>query len=85
MTTVELRLERVAHGGYVVGHADGKVLFVTGGLPGELVLADVTETGSRFDRAKVVRVLEPSAGRVGDDHLDIALGRVAALSHGNGG
>ncbi|HMR12811.1 MAG TPA: class I SAM-dependent RNA methyltransferase, partial [Arachnia sp.] len=64
MTTVELRLERVAHGGYVVGHADGKVLFVTGGLPGELVLAEVTETGSRFDRAKVVRVLEPSAGRV---------------------
>ena len=34
MTTVELRLERVAHGGYVVGHADGTVLFVTGGLPG---------------------------------------------------
>lgn len=62
--TVEVTLERVAHGGYVVGRADGKVLFVTGGLPGERVLAEITETGSRFDRARVVEVLEPAVGRV---------------------
>ena len=62
--TVEVTLERVAHGGYVVGRADGKVLFVTGGLPGERVLAEITETGNRFDRARVVEVLEPAAGRV---------------------
>ncbi|MHA6525130.1 class I SAM-dependent RNA methyltransferase [Tessaracoccus sp. G1721] len=62
--TVEVTLERVAHGGYVVGRADGKVLFVTGGLPGERVVAEITETGSRFDRARVVEVLEPAAGRV---------------------
>ena len=61
---VELRLERVAHGGYVVGRAEGKVLFVTGGLPGERVVAEITETGRRFDRARVVDVLEPSDGRV---------------------
>ncbi|HSO68711.1 MAG TPA: TRAM domain-containing protein, partial [Arachnia sp.] len=61
---MELRLERVAHGGYVVGRAEGKVLFVTGGLPGERVVAEITETGKRFDRARVTQVLEPSDGRV---------------------
>ena len=62
--TVEVVLERVAHGGYVVARAGGKVLFTTGGLPGERVLVEVTETGKRFDRGRVVEVLEPAAGRV---------------------
>lgn len=62
--SVEVRLERVAHGGYVVGRAEGKVLFVTGGLPGERVVAEITDTGRRFDRARVTRVLEASDGRV---------------------
>lgn len=60
----EVRLERVAHGGTVVGRLDGKVVFVTGGLPGELVRITVTETGKKFDRAKVVEVIEPASGRV---------------------
>lgn len=62
--TVELTLERVAHGGIVVGRAEGKVIFTTGGLPGERVLVEVTETGRSFDRGRVVEVLEPASGRV---------------------
>ncbi|AQP44353.1 class I SAM-dependent RNA methyltransferase [Tessaracoccus flavus] len=62
--TIELSLERVAHGGYVVGRHEGKVIFVTGGLPGERVIAEVTERGRSFDRGHVVDVLEPSVGRV---------------------
>lgn len=62
--TVELQLERVAHGGFVVGRADGMVVFTVGGLPGERVIVDITERGSRFDRGQVTRVLEPAAGRV---------------------
>lgn len=61
---MELQLERVAHGGFVVARHDGKVVFVTGGLPGERVRATVTEPGKRFDRAQVVEVLEPSQHRV---------------------
>ncbi|MBB1575966.1 MAG: class I SAM-dependent RNA methyltransferase [Propionibacterium sp.] len=60
----EVELERVAHGGVVVGRADGKVVFVTGGLPGERVAVEITEQGKRFDRGRVVRVLRPSPGRV---------------------
>src|SRR5699024_7506858 len=62
--TVELELERVAHGGSVVGRVGEKVVFVTGGLPGELVRAEVTSTSKRFDRARVVEVLRPAPGRV---------------------
>lgn len=61
---VELRLERVAHGGLVVARHDGKVVFVTGGLPGEAVRATITESGKRFDRAQVDRVLAASQHRV---------------------
>ncbi|HHT14238.1 MAG TPA: TRAM domain-containing protein, partial [Propionibacterium sp.] len=62
--TAEMLLERVAHGGLVVGRLDGKVVFTTGGLPGERVLVEVTDRGSRFDRARVVEVVEAAPGRV---------------------
>lgn len=62
--TIELTLEKVAHGGYIVGRHDGKVIFVTGGLPGERVAVEVSERGRSFDRGHVVDVLAPSAGRV---------------------
>ena len=61
---IEVELERVAHGGVVVGRFDGKVIFVTGGLPGERVVVEITEKGSRFDRGRVIRVLKASPGRV---------------------
>lgn len=62
--SIELGLEQVAHGGFVVGRSEGKVLFVTGGLPGERVRVEVTHRGKRFDRARVVEVIEPASGRV---------------------
>lgn len=61
---IEVELGEVAHGGFTVGRIDGKVVFVTGGLPGERVTVEITQTGSRFDRAKVVEVLDPHPGRV---------------------
>ncbi len=62
--TERLTLGRVAHGGFVVGRADGKVVFVTGGLPGEVVDVEITSTGKRFDRGAVERVVEAHPGRV---------------------
>lgn len=63
---ITMELDRVAHGGYVVGRADGKVVFTTGGLPGEVVSVEVTEHGSRFDRGRVVDVLQPAPGRISE-------------------
>ncbi len=62
--SVEVRLLRVAHGGVVVGRAEEKVIFVTGGLPGEVVSVEITQETKKFDRGRVVEVIEGVPGRV---------------------
>jgi tRNA/tmRNA/rRNA uracil-C5-methylase (TrmA/RlmC/RlmD family) len=63
---VEVDVTAVAHGGHCVARHAGQVLFVRHTLPGERVLARVTETGAgeRFVRADAVAVLTPSPDRV---------------------
>jgi tRNA/tmRNA/rRNA uracil-C5-methylase (TrmA/RlmC/RlmD family) len=43
---------------------DGRVVFVRHGLPGELVLVNVTESTSKFSRGDAVEILESSEDRV---------------------
>src|SRR5437899_1036140 len=60
VTTVD-----VAHGGWCVARPDdGPVVFVRHALPGETVLARVTEVTSRLARAEAVEILTPSPDRV---------------------
>jgi tRNA/tmRNA/rRNA uracil-C5-methylase (TrmA/RlmC/RlmD family) len=56
----------VAHGGHCVARHEGQVVFVRHTLPGERVVARVTEgrVGDRFLRADAVEVLAPSPHRV---------------------
>ncbi|MFI7589233.1 class I SAM-dependent RNA methyltransferase [Spongisporangium articulatum] len=63
---LELRVERVAHGGHCVARHEGRVVFVRHALPGELVRARLTEAPAdkSFWRADAVDVLEPAPGRV---------------------
>lgn len=63
---VEVDVTAIAHGGHCIARHDGQVLFVRHTLPGERVLARVTETGAgeRFVRADAVAVLTPSPDRV---------------------
>jgi tRNA/tmRNA/rRNA uracil-C5-methylase (TrmA/RlmC/RlmD family) len=66
---IELTVGEVANGGWCVARVDGPegvgpVVFVRYTLPGERVLARVTEVTSRFARADAVQVLDPAAGRV---------------------
>ncbi len=62
---LELTVERAAPGGDCVGHApDGRVVFIRGTLPGEVVRVSVTDSNKRFIRADTVEVLTPSADRV---------------------
>ncbi|QLE74402.1 class I SAM-dependent RNA methyltransferase [Streptomyces rectiverticillatus] len=63
----EVEVGPVAHGGHCVARTEsGRVLFVRHTLPGERVIAKVTEgeATSRFLRADAVQVLEPSKDRV---------------------
>ncbi|MGW7286472.1 class I SAM-dependent RNA methyltransferase [Streptomyces sp. NPDC054847] len=63
----EVEVGPVAHGGHCIARTEeGRVLFVRHTLPGEKIVARVTEgeETSRFLRADAVRVLEPSKDRV---------------------
>ncbi|MEU9036022.1 TRAM domain-containing protein [Streptomyces sp. NPDC048352] len=63
----EVEVGPVAHGGHCIARtAEGRVLFVRHTLPGEKVVARVTEgeTDSRFLRADAVTVLTASKDRV---------------------
>ncbi|MDX6225556.1 MAG: hypothetical protein QOE64_1932 [Frankiales bacterium] len=63
--TLELDVERVGHGGICVAHApDGRVVFIRHAIPGERVVARVTESKKSFLRADAVEVLDASPDRV---------------------
>ncbi|MEU7610886.1 TRAM domain-containing protein [Micromonospora sp. NPDC049204] len=61
---VELTVDAVAPGGHCVARVDGQVVFVRHALPGERVIAEVTEVHRGFVRADAVSVLEASPDRV---------------------
>jgi len=63
--SLTLDIERVAHGGHFISHHEGRVVFVTGALPGETVLAEVTrDNGAKFCFARVTQVIVGSPNRV---------------------
>jgi 23S rRNA (uracil1939-C5)-methyltransferase len=59
-----LRLTAMTYGGAALGRHAGKAIFVTGGLPGELVRVVIEDDRPRFARGRVVDVIEPSPDRV---------------------
>ena len=62
---LEVTTTDVAHGGWSVARPDdGPVVFVRHALPGETVLARVTEVTSRLARAEAVEIVKPSPDRV---------------------
>jgi tRNA/tmRNA/rRNA uracil-C5-methylase (TrmA/RlmC/RlmD family) len=61
---LELTVGPPAHGGHCVARAAGLVVFVRHALPGERVVAEVTEIHRGYLRADAVRVLEASPERV---------------------
>jgi tRNA/tmRNA/rRNA uracil-C5-methylase (TrmA/RlmC/RlmD family) len=62
---VEVTVIDVAHGGWCVARPDdGPVVFIRHALPGETVLARLTEVTSRLARADAVEILKPSPDRI---------------------
>ncbi|MBB5156318.1 class I SAM-dependent RNA methyltransferase [Saccharopolyspora phatthalungensis] len=75
---LEVEIGPVAHGGHCVARYEGRVVFVRHALPGEVVVAEVTEdAGGGFCRADAVEVLTAAAGRVSPPCplAELALGR----------
>lgn len=64
-TDIELTLTGIAHGGFAVGRLDGRVVFVSDAIPGETVVARVTDDSkASFWRADAVSVVDASTHRV---------------------
>jgi tRNA/tmRNA/rRNA uracil-C5-methylase (TrmA/RlmC/RlmD family) len=62
---LQLRVERtVAGGAGLARESSGRVVLVSGALPGELVEVEVVEARRDFARGRAVAVVEPAAGRV---------------------
>jgi 23S rRNA (uracil1939-C5)-methyltransferase len=60
----ELEITDLLHDGRGVGRLDGKAVFVTGALPGELVRVKQTGRNRHFDEGETIEVLKPSPDRV---------------------
>ncbi len=59
-----LTAERPAHGGYCVARHEGKVVFVRFALPGETVIARVTEDRKNLTFADAIEIITPAPERV---------------------
>jgi tRNA/tmRNA/rRNA uracil-C5-methylase (TrmA/RlmC/RlmD family) len=61
---LEIDVTNVAHGGISVGRHEGRVVFVSDAIPGERVVARVSDDSkAKFWRAETVSVLTPSEHR----------------------
>ncbi|HEX5714294.1 MAG TPA: 23S rRNA (uracil(1939)-C(5))-methyltransferase RlmD [Solirubrobacterales bacterium] len=63
---LEVEVDSLAFGGRGVARAEGFVVFVAGGLPGDRVRAEVTKAKKRFAEARAVELLRPGADRIAD-------------------
>jgi 23S rRNA (uracil1939-C5)-methyltransferase len=65
MSSTVVRAEKMAAGGDAIARLDdGRVAFVRGALPGELVEIEIVQAKKDFVRGEVHDVLEPSSSRV---------------------
>ncbi|GHD79317.1 tRNA/tmRNA/rRNA uracil-C5-methylase (TrmA/RlmC/RlmD family) [Salinibacterium amurskyense] len=61
---IEVDVTNIAHGGVSVARHDGRVVFVSDAIPGERVLARITDDKKKsFWRAETVKVVTPSEHR----------------------
>ena len=75
MNNEQVRFERLVAGGDALGHlADGRVVFVPGALPGELVDVQITQAKKDFARGTVASIVEPSEHRVAPPCEHVARG-----------
>lgn len=61
---IELTIESLDQEGRGVAHADGKVVFVEGGLPGERLRAKFVKQKPSYAIARAIAIDEPNAARV---------------------
>lgn len=66
---VELTVDKQVGEGYGLARHDGRVVFISGAIPGERVRAELTQVKKRMAYARTTEVLQPSPHRVPDRRL----------------
>jgi 23S rRNA (uracil1939-C5)-methyltransferase len=61
---VQVEVEDLAFDGKAVGHLDGKVVFLRGGLPGETVMAEIFRSKPRYEEGIVREILKKCDSRI---------------------
>ena len=61
---MKLKIERLIHGGLGLARVQGKTIFVPTVIPGETVLAELTQEKPSYASARLVKVIEPSPFRI---------------------
>jgi 23S rRNA (uracil1939-C5)-methyltransferase len=62
--TYELTIESLSHEGRGIAHFEEKVIFVSGALPGEVVIANRSFSRAKFEEADTVEVLKSASNRI---------------------
>ena len=60
---IQLKLDKMVYGGEALGRYEGKVVFVNGGIDGELVDVQVIRQKKDYLKGNVVRIIHPSEQR----------------------
>ncbi|MEJ5927122.1 TRAM domain-containing protein [Corynebacterium sp. H128] len=59
-----VHIDSAAHGGEGVARAEGMVIFVRGGVPGDTALVELLDVKKRFARGRILEVMQAAPGRV---------------------
>ena len=61
---MQVRVEKVAHGGHFIARHEGQVIFIRDTAPGELIEIEITSQNKGFLRANLLNVIESSPERI---------------------
>ncbi len=64
MNDLRVKIDKLSYGGAGIGTADGKIVFVKRGLPGDVVEVEIIKDKKNFSLARVKSIITPSVGRV---------------------
>ena len=59
-----LHIDAMANGGDGIARRDGKAVFVAGAIPGDVAEVEIFEAKKRFERGRVIEIIESSPSRV---------------------
>ena len=61
---MRISVKRMDHLGRGIGYNEGKVIFITKAIPGDVVDIEITNSYKKYDIGKIIEIIEPSNERI---------------------